>query len=281
MKKFILSCALFAILLSLDGCASAHYEQVNRVSMEIPAGPEVRGAGFNQESKTGHFRISGNVHLGESEKIDIKGITSKTGDCSEMEKCLERDFTIDNHVEATYKTIFPIVTGSLEYLYKYKMMLWSVGGAINDGAFAFTSGGINTDFFEAGVNIGIWGHYRKFEYSGIDYHCYSDWGDNRYLSESPFGDSNNFGISAVYGLYAGVYYDNLFLNYSVNPYKPHTRYNTSEINADFELPWVITEYLTAGYRFDKHWELRIGAVNIFGDFEGWHWSMISGVSYNI
>ena len=54
----------------------------------------------------------------------------------------------------------------------------------------------------------------------------------------------------------------------------------SEINADFELPWVITEYLTAGYKFNEEWELRIGAVNVFGDFEGWHWSMISGISYS-
>lgn len=248
--------------------------------MEIPAGPEVRGASFYQKSKTGNLRISGNVHLGQSEKIDIEGITSKTGDCSAMEKCLQHEFTVDDHVQATYKTSYPIVTGSMEYLYKYKILLWSVGGAINDGFFAFTSGGINTDFFEVGANIGIWGYHRHFEYSGIDYQCSADWGDNRYLSEHPFGDSNKFGASVVYGLYAGTYYDHFSLNFSINTYKPHTRYNTSEINADFELPWVITEYLTAGYKFNEEWELRIGAVNVFGDFEGWHWSMISGISYS-
>ena len=148
MKKALLSVFFLLNFLSLWGCASAHYEHVNQVSMEIPAGPEVRGASFYQKSKTGNLRISGNVHLGQSEKIDIEGITSKTGDCSAMEKCLQHEFTVDDHVQATYKTSYPIVTGSMEYLYKYKILLWSVGGAINDGIFAFTSGGINTDFFE-------------------------------------------------------------------------------------------------------------------------------------
>lgn len=281
MNKALLLLGIFLLnFLSLWGCASANYEHVNQVSMEIPAGPEVRGASSYQKSKMGNLRISGNVHLGKSEKIDIKGITNEPGDCKEMEDCLQSEFTVDNHVDASYETSFPIVTGSLEYLYKDDIVLWSVGGAINDGFFAFASGGINTEFFEFGVSIGFWGYYRKFEYSGIDYSCSSDWEDNRHLYEDPFGDSNNFGFALVPGLYAGAYYDKLSLNFSINTYKPDLRYNTSELHAAFKLPSVISEYLTVGYKFNQRLELRIGAANVFGDFEGWHWSVISGLSFN-
>ena len=51
------------------------------------------------------------------------------------------------------------------------------------------------------------------------------------------------------------------------------------MQADFEFPLVMTEYIVLGYKLNENMELRLGAANTFGEFPGWHWSATGGVSY--
>lgn len=100
----------------------------------------------------------------------------------------------------------------------------------------------------------------------------------------------------TYGGYASVYFGPVSLNYSISVYYPSAEYeegdesylNTdfewngnydeSHLLANFELPLVLTEYITLGYRLNEKLELHAGAINIFGDYPGWHWSGTAGFS---
>lgn len=256
--------------------------------METPAAPEIRGAGNYKEPNTANVRLSANVHMGSEDKEQLHGLRNNMNGCSGVTKC--RDYKpeeVKEKVDGTYKMMYPYVDASLDYISKKELFLWGFTFAVDKGFYSSLLLGINTKYFEVGGSLGLWMYFRKFNYSGTSYDCDTFLGANR-LTKYPFESSNGMGTVVTYGGYVGSYYGPFSLNFSVNVYRPDPSYPTDDNDdvsrssgtvAKFDFPLVVSEYITAGYRINENWEVRLGASNIVGDFPGWHWAATGGFSY--
>lgn len=240
-------------ILALVGCSlSAQYNHIDKITMDANAAPEIRGADGFYERNGGKFRVSASLHLGEAKSEKIS----------------------DANTDATCQVQYPYVTISLDNLIKGRFFLWGWNATIDKGIFVNHIIGFNTKYFEAGISIGLWLHKRDFEYSGTEY-AYSD---SSKAQELEFTESYSWGFTVTYGGFASVYHGPFSLGYSVNIYRPVPVYRKN-VEPQIDFPFVMTEYITAGYRLNKNWELRLGATNTFGGFPGWHWGVIGGLSY--
>ncbi|WP_173384738.1 hypothetical protein [Fibrobacter succinogenes] len=288
MKKILTLCISFAALLS--GCSMTHdYGHVEQFDMEVPAAPELRGVGNYQEPKTFKVRASGNVHMGKTEKEKLSGITNKMENCSGITNC--RGFKseeVREKVDGTYNITYPIVTASIDLLAKRNWFMWGGSVSFNKGMSADLIIGANTKYFEAGLSIGAWMYTRKFNYSGTQYSCdqFLVWEDfSRYF----FEDSSTTGVTLTYGGFASIYNGPISFNFSFSVYRPDPAFPTTSGGslfakeghtiANFDMPLVMTEYFTVGYRITDRWEARMGIANTLGEFRGWHWSAMGGISY--
>lgn len=243
-------------ILALVGCSlSAQYDHIDKITMDANAAPEIRGADGFYERNGGKFRASASLHLGEAKSEKIS----------------------DANTNAAYQINYPYITVSLDYLIKNKILLWGWNATIDKGLFANYIAGFNKKNFEAGISIGLWLHKRDFEYSGTEYTC-SD-SSNEIQQAETFTELSSWGFAVTYGGYASVYHGPFSLSYSVNIYRPIPAYKENT-ESQIDLPFIMTEYISAAYRLNKNWKLRLGATNTFGGFPGWHWGIIGGLSYH-
>ncbi len=279
LKKF-----LFAALLPLSACTiDGSYGHVEKVRVDVPASPEIHGAGHYQKPNTKSWRASANVQFGREERANVDGITNTLGNCSDIEHCRGNEkITVNEDVDAEYRTVYPIVTASLERLYKKDLLLWSWGAGFNRGIYGFGTLGVNTRNFEVGLSLGLWMMVHGQSYSGAYYSCVKwDWENEYQLERSGFDSraENVFDASFLYGLHAAAYFGSFSFLVSAEIYRPNLLIVDKDIHADFELPYVITEFFEIGYRLNENLELYSGAANILGDFEGWHFSLLGGFRF--
>ena len=286
MKKFTLLLLLFAFFIS--GCTiTGSYGHVESFDMEVSAAHELRGASGYLEPHKSTMRLSANVHPGSNKKKRLSGIINEVGNCKDIVNCngFNRD-SIQEKVDGVYAINFPIVTGSFDFIRKMENMLWGVNVGIDnggDGNFLF---GFNSEHFEIGLALGFWVHARNFEYSGTEYDCVKyAWSSKEKLATGPFTRNSSMELHFTYGGFASAYIDPVSINYSINIYRPHPSYGEDwdgdKLNADFEYPLVVTQYITLGTRINEYIELRLGAVNIFGGFSGSYWAFNGGLSFYI
>ena len=261
---------LLAASTMLTGCV-ADYAHVTKVNMEVVPAPEMRGASGYMESNQSKIRFSGSVNIGDDEEVKIKGLKNPLGPGCDSKCRSEMENRVSEDVDATYSIVYPYVESSFESLHKNGNFLWSLGLGISRGAYGFFTVGFNTKHFEIGLADELWWVFRDFEYS-VEYY------DDLFVSGS---SRTGMALRNVFGGYASVYLDKVSLNYSINAYRPSPTYSDSDAHADFDLPYVLTEYISVGYRFTKTVEARVGAVNMFGEFPGWHWSGFGSVSINL
>lgn len=277
LKRFLLAASLFLAACTVDG----RYGHVEGVRVDIPASPEIHGAGHFQEPNTRRWRAAANVHLGKEERANVDGIENPLGDCSDIEHCRgNAQIEVYEKVDAEYRTVYPIVSASIERLYKGDLLLWSWGAGINRGIYGFGTFGVNARNFELGVSLGIWMMTHGQSYSGSYYQCVRwDWESEYQLERSGFGeiDRSVLDASFLYGLHAAAYFGQFSLMASAEIYRPNLYVSDKDIHADFMLPYVITEFFEVGYLLNENWELYAGLSNILGDFEGWHFSLLAGV----
>ena len=282
MKILGLICFVLLVFL-FSGCSvSGSYRHLEKFEMEALAAPELRGANGFREPNTSKMRLSANVQIGEEEKERLSGIVNEVGDCSAISGCKGFDkFEVNENVDATYKMGFSILTASLDYQIKYDLLMWGWGISINKGLFGSLFLGVNTKYFEVGAALGLWGHTRSFSYSGADYDCVKYLLGGEELESNSFEATTDIGFAATYGGFASAYYGPLSLSFSFNVYRPDPSYpdGSSKMQADFEFPLVMTEYIVVAYRLNENVEFRLGAANTFGEFHGWHWSATGGMSY--
>lgn len=261
---------LLAACSLLTGCV-VDYAHVTKVNMEVTPAPEMRGASGYMKSGQSENRFTGSVNIGAKEDVELKGIKNPIGSGCDSKCRKSIEHRVDDDVEATYSIGYPYVTGSYERLNKSGSFLWSWGLGINRGWYGLLTAGFNTKYFEIGVSDEVWLEFRDFRYSAEYY-------DDLFAS----GEDGGFMmLQNVVGAYASVYLDNVSLNYSISAYRPSPSYSDTNVQADFDLPYVLTEYITVGYRFTKTMEARLGVVNLFGEFPGWHWSGFGSFSINI
>ncbi len=276
LERFLLVAALFLSACTVDG----RYGHVEGVRVDIPASPEIHGAGNFQEPNTKRWRASANVHLGREERANIDGIENSLGDCSDIEHCRgNAPIDVYEKVDAEYRTVYPVVSASIERLYKKDLLLWSWGAGFNRGIYGFGTLGINARHFELGASLGIWMMRHGQSYSGSYYQCVKwNWESEYELERSGFGATDDIlDASYLYGIHGAAYFGPFSFLASAEIYRPNLKVSDKDIHADFNLPYVITEFFEVGYRLDENWELYTGVANILGDFEGWHFSALGGV----
>lgn len=287
MNYKLLFAALSLALLTLSGCGATvkSYSHVEKVDMDVYAAPEHRAAGSYLEPGSHTTRLSATLNLGYDSKEKVTGIRNKKGDCSDIEKCKgAKDIDINENLDLTYHLKNNIVNGYMDYLTKSGSILWGFNIGVNRGFDAAFILGINTEHFEAGATAGLWYHQRVLTYSSTEYWC------SFYLSDDTYGDINEresisqeeVGFDFIYGGYISLFVSNFSLNYSVSIYTPDSPFPTdkgSELHGNFEMPLVMTNYFSLGYRLNKRWEARMGASNTYGEFPGWHWEINSSASF--
>ena len=282
-------CVLLLSSFLLVGCGyTSHYAHVEKFEMETPAAPEIRGAGNYKEPNTANVRLSANVHAGPQDKEQLHGLRNSMDGCGDLTRCRGyKPEEVKEKVDGTYKIMYPYVEASLDYISKKDLFLWGFTFALDKGLYSSLILGINTKYFEVGGSLGMWMYFRKFNYSGTTYDCDTFLSSDR-LDKYPFESSNGMGTVITYGGYASTYYGPYSLNFSVNIYRPDPSYpgddddnvsRSSGTISEFDFPLVVTGYLTAGYRINENWEVRLGASNIVGELPGWHWGATGGISY--
>lgn len=282
MERFLkILCAILVV------CASActidgSYGHVEKVRADVPASPNLHGAGHYQKPNTKYYRAAAEVHLGKRDEAKIEGIRNELGDCGKIEHCRgEAKVEVREDVDAGYRTVYPTVTASFERLWKEDLLLWSLGTGIDGGIYGFGTLGINTRHFELGAALGVWFMGHGFSYSGTSYSCVKmAWDEGFRLSRGSFESEDDYMFDLVFvqGIYASVYRGNFSFQFSAGAYRPHGTYG-KDVQADFDLPYVITEYFGIGYRINEHWEIHSGVANMIGDFAGWHFSGLAGVRF--
>ena len=288
MRNFFI--LFFALILSvLSGCTiTGSYGHVEAFDMEVAAAHELRGASGYLEPHKSTMRLSANVHPGSNKKEYLSGIVNEVGNCKDIVNCKGfKRSEIQENVDGVYTINFPFVTGSFDFIKKIdNALLWGINAGIDnggDGNFLF---GFNSEHFEIGLAFGIWIHSRDFEYSGTEYNCVKyTWSSKEELVAGSFTRNSDMELHFTYGGFASVYLDPISINYSINIYKPNPSYGEDwdgdKLNANFDYPLVVTQYITLGTRINKYLELRLGAVNMFGGFSGSYWAFNGGIGFYI
>ena len=281
MKLYVFVLFCFALLL-LNGCAvSSTYGHIENYNMDVSPAPELRGAGAYIKNDSASLRLSGHINMGPSGKDKRSGIKNDLSGCSGLVNCDGFDSVyVDQYVNAEYEMVYPYVTASLDYVHKWELVMMGFGFGLDKGAFFDVMLGFNTKYFEMGAVAGMWMIARSFRYSGTEYECTKFAFSDDELTSTWFSSSNGTGITFFYGGYATVFVGAFSLNVSFDVYRPDPAFSENDdVIANFDFPLVLTGYATAGYRINKNWEVRLGAVNFTSKFPDKHISVNGGASY--
>lgn len=289
--------ALLVALAMLCGCStSSTYTRINAFELEVPSAPDMHGANGYMNPGESNWRISGDVNIHKEESMSrggygVNATSCKLGSCDKIH--LPQEKVHDNFVRKN----MDYFSGGIEYLTKSGLPrdtidqnaggMFSFGIAYRQGALIHAGFGVNTKYFEAGATLGLWGQYRHLTYRATKYTCYGSvfatLDDDKVYEEHYTDYDDATTIVGTYGGYLSAYYGPMFLTFSASIYTPVMTLTTSDSyygfrNMEEDMPKVITEYFTFGYRISKMVEVHAGASNMLGDFEGWHWGATGGVS---
>ena len=284
----IISAFLISSLVILSGCTiTGSYGQVEAFDMTVTPAHELRGASSYLEPHKNTMRLSGNIHAGRKKEGNISGLTNKAGDCKDVINCPGFDKnTIREDVDGTYTVDFPLFSASFDFIKKFEDIILGVNAGYNSGIDGYFVLGYNAEHFEIGAALGLWLHFRDFQYSGTEYNCVKyAWSSKQELLQNSFERSSDKEILFTYGGFASVYFGLASLNYSINMYRPDPSYGKDwdgdKMNANFDFPLVVTQYITLGLRVHERIDIRLGTVNIFGGFSKSHWAFNGGIGFYI
>ena len=285
MKSFCLFFLMGFVFFSMfAGCSiDASKAHIESLVVETPMAPEVRGASRYQTPNTYQVRGFVQMGMGKTQNEKLHGIKNPIEDCKIGVCEIPENLKEYEKVDASYKIIFSNLMASLDWIEKKDLLLWGVGTALDRGLYVNAFVGINTRHFEVGAFTGVWFYANRLEYGGHELICQRNYWEGEYgLTTARVSEKENGLYDAMtYGGFASIYYGRFSLGYSVNVYKHSVDqlFDEKDVVANFELPWIVTEYITAGVFITPKVEMRVGAVNVFGEFDGWHWGGTSGISY--
>jgi len=252
--KFVFTLLLFSVLLS--GCVVEGDPNITKARLEVNPAPEMRGAGENMTTNR-QLRFSGGVNAGASKNIDVDGVHNS-------------DF---KDIDLDYSIEYGILNGAVEYAIKKKVFLINAGVGLNKGLYTFGSFGLNTSYFELGVSGGLWYNFRDFYCEGTQTTTTLIF----FQETDDYANHSSRGASLMLGGYAAMYVGDFSFGVSASVYEADVE--SSDLSYP---PAVYTLYGTVGYRIDKHWAVRAGAVGLQGDgFDRAYWSGVAGVSYTL
>jgi len=250
-----------AMAILVCGCTTT---QISRFELETSEAPEVSGPNRYLEPKTTTYRLFGTLKLDKNEDIAVSG--------------KYRDWDADTL--AKVKTFFANGiyhmggfegTGGFELYKKSDNAVYGLGIGYNDGIYHHITYGFNFQHFEFGSYLGFFHQYMHVKYSGS-----SCSGVNTCLhdNEDFNEDKNVFESSLFWGLYAGVFIGDFFLNYSLSGYTPGLDTDDESVST----PTITSNYFTLGYHINKNFAVSVGAVG--SDVAShWHWAGSCGIHY--
>lgn len=258
-------CTLFALVST--GCVSTY---VHKFRMTASEAPEVHGANTYQMPHSSSWRITGKVNANQKKNVDITEESSVYKDLSHLFENYE-DFS-----HATYAMGGIDFTGKIDYLYKIDNLILGMGVGYKDGVYHHFTLGYNFFNFEFGGFIGGFHQYSDLEYDGQSCEDVSFY-DDKYCR--PFEDHHyRFNSSIMGGMFAGVYFDRLFFNYSMSMYKPSPIIESRE-DYDLSVPTIMTNYFTTGYRFNRWIEFSVGGIATYVEgVSAWNLGFTGGIS---
>ena len=240
--------------------------------MTASEAPEVHGSNTYQMPHSSSWRISGTVNANKRRDIDITEESSVYKDLSQLFDSYE-DFS-----NATYTMGGIDFTGKIDYLYKVDHLTFGSGVGYKDGVYHHFTLGVNFMNFEFGGFIGGFHQYSDLEYDGRT--CNDEWFYENERCRN-FGDHHyRFNHSVFAGLFASLYFDKLFFNYSVSTYTPRPVIDNYYDDYDVSVPEITTNYINAGYRFNRWVEFNVGTIATYiSGVSVWNLGFSGGVSW--
>ena len=263
-KLLLAFTSLFALFFT--GCVSTY---VHKFRMTASEAPEVHGANTYQMPHSSSWRITGKVNANQRKDMDVTNESSVYKDLNHLFDSYE------GFSSATYTMGGIDFTGKMDYLYKIDNLILGMGVGYKDGIYHHFTLGFNFLNFEFGGFIGGFHQYSDLEYDGKT--CNDEWyyddDECRYFADHHY----RFNSSIMGGMFAGVYFEKLFFNYSLSVYRPRPEIESYD-NYDLDVPQIATSYLTTGYRFNRWIEFSVGGIATYVEGSDWNLGFTSGIS---
>lgn len=245
------------IYLTVTGC-TGDYTKIHSLDMTVSEAPEVHGANTSLAPHSAAWRFTGKVNYNPNEEIYD---TLKTK---------------GERTDVTYKMGGTDFSGKIDFLYKLDGFIFGTGLGYKDGFYHHFTLGTNLKHFEFGIFFGLFHQYSDIDYQGSKCH-YSLFlfNEKEEECESFTEDQSDFYTTYLLGAYAGLIFDDLFLNYSVSTYKPNILIEEHSP----KLIKVVTQYITLGYRISKWFELSAGSSITYTTTPHWYYGWTGGISF--
>lgn len=261
-KKLLMVLFVAGAAIALSACASTKMEYAETASIDIYPGPSMQGISRYLPENTIGSRLRGGLSLGMSEKIGLDSVYNK-GAWDSVE------------VDARYKIKYLPVWGSIDKFVKGKLFTMNIGFGIYHGIYASTGFGINTKYFELGVQS-----FQRFTYESFNYLAYKKQEDES-LAEIK-DEKNNDKLVFQYGAgaYASLFINKVTLSYNGNVYRPNKSIiiNDPIPEISFATPYLFTNNFLVSYWYSDTIEFQLGVTNLLVDFNGGNWSLMAGIS---
>lgn len=308
MKNIYAFVGLVLVSIFLSGCVTDGPRRGYLTSgiMEIKPAPEVAGASQKMESNSTKYMFSAGGSFGKNEKAYAGKIANSLDSAKSCTKCngpsKEEISKQYKNADLTYALQSNSFYVTFEMLIKQELFTYGFKLGVDNAAYIAAVWGINTENFEVGATL-AWGSTsgekrqrgdvvdceRGYSCGKYGLECEGYWKD--YEKES-FDEKVKSVYSTILapGIYASVYYKGFSLNYTGSLYYPDNVFNGNHESFDTadgpeyslkmkdeSLPVVLTNRFNVGIPLTEKIRLRAGATQVFGDFEGWHWSGTAGL----
>lgn len=262
LKKLLMILSVTSAAIALSACASTKMEYAESATIDIYPGPSMQGISRLLPENTIGSRLRGGVAIGASEKIGLDSVYNK-GDWDSVE------------VDARYKIKYLPVWGSIDKFVKGKLFTMNIGFGIYHGIYASTGFGINTKYFELGVQS-----FQRFTYESFNYHAYEKTEDESLEKIEDTNNNDKLVFQYGAGAYASLFIKSVTLSYNGNVYRPNKSIviNDPVPEISFATPYVFTNNFLISYWYSDTIEFQLGITNLLVDFNGGNWSLMAGVS---
>ncbi|MBR6453394.1 MAG: hypothetical protein IKS97_02255 [Fibrobacter sp.] len=234
---FSLFCSLIA--LAFTGCTTTHVQKLHMAASESP---EVHGPNTFQKQNSVSLRATGKINVNPK-----KNVRFFPEESSEERK----------DVDWLYKMGGVDFTGSADFFYKASEVYFGTGVGYKDGIFHYFMFGENFAIFEYGFFFGLYHQYGRLDYEGE--HCDTDLFGNETCT--PFSDKRkDFYSGVLVGGLAGLYFNEVFLNYTWSIYEPFPDVDGTSVG----ISEIHSHYFTLGYRFNN-FEVSAGVIATFAE----------------
>ena len=217
------------------------------------------------------WRASGSINANNRKNVNI---TKNSSVAKDLEHLFD---TYEDIGSAKYQMGGIDFTGKIDYFYKVDNLILGTGVGYKDGIYHHFTLGVNLLYFELGGFIGAFHQYSELEYEGKT--CNDEWYYDENKCRSFYDEHRRYNHSLLGGIFAGLYFDKIFFNYSVSTYKPNPEIEGDD-DYDMDVPGIATNYFTVGYRLNRWIEFSIGSnLTYIGSANAWNYGFSGGISF--